>query len=202
MANINSDFEWTKGQSYELANKGAVIRQKGSRKEKFRPLDLWPDLYKDFARLDKPESCLRFANAWGLLKSPARDGAEETFSDWQSGIRAVRGWIRALDIEHSGEWSVVRTANSARIQAKIVSVDLLLRSGAPGTRPMLLLQPRTLLDAMLVRLAQIAATGGIIRECQQCGTPFEVGGNSMRSDSKFCKAKCRNRFNYERRTQK
>src|SRR5262249_10342071 len=141
--------------------------------------------------------------AFGLLTFRAQAGAEETIGDWRRHLRTVRTWVGFLDLNNEGAHSVIRTANSARTKAKLTSLDVELISGLPGEHPQLHLRPRTVLDAMLLQIAQKAASGASLLFCQQCGKQFEAGvAGQKRIVAKFCSPACRKRFNYERRAPK
>jgi len=105
----------------------------------------------------------------------------------------MRGWIQALGVDGAPAGFLSRQ--------KVASVELLFETHPLGRRA-ILLRPITLMDAMLLQLAQAQAGGGSIATCQQCGKWFEVGAEGKRKVAKFCSDQCRNRFNYERRTQK
>lgn len=206
MAKIEIDFEWTRGFAYELAGAkpALVIRQKGRRSERFWPLRTHESIALLFAKLDgSPEQCLQFASRWGLLgdQSPI-PGTEEEIDHWRHQIKFVQAWIQSLDAGHVVKPFVTKTGAVFRTRTKITSLDVLLSSGVPGARPAMVLQPRTLMDAMMLQLAQSAASGNEILACQQCGEWFEVGADTKRTVAKFCSDRCRFRFNYERRKQK
>jgi len=206
MAKLAIDFEWTRrradgGIGYECVDQ--KIRQVGRPSEKLRPLEIHPTLYLDFAKLSaapaKPltaeaiAECVKFAKTWGLLTMHAREGAEEDLHLWQREIKKMKGLIAMAPM--------IRTANSRRVRAHVTSVDISLESRLPDARPALVLQARTLLDAMLVQFAQSTASGNSLHVCAQCGEWFEVGAgaDAKRSVAKFCSDRCRNRHHYERR---
>lgn len=170
----------------QFADPGAEkwrICQNGRGQTTTRPLEIHNTLYTDFANLDgSPESCVVFANAWGLLTTPARAGAEEGLNVWQDKIRRMKMWI-----DMGARYGTARMAY----------LEVALQPPGPNGKPTLLLNPRTLFDAMLVQFAQSAATGNSVRTCAQCGRWFEVGGKTKRSISKFCTDACRNRYHYE-----
>jgi hypothetical protein len=196
MTTIDLEFEWTRGHAYEFGpslNDATVqvIRQSGRGRDRVYPLGIQKEqpLYLTFAMLDgSPSACAAFASAWGLLATPAKTGAAEPLSDWQREIKKMKSLVRMV--------GMVRTANSRRVQMRMTSIDVSLISGALGAKRALILQPRTLLDAMIVQLAQTQASGASLHTCAQCGLWFEVGGNAKRSVAKFCSVACKNRFNY------
>ena len=85
----------------------------------------------------------------------------------------------------------------------LTTVDVALLSGEEDSwdaKPALVLQPRTLLSAMLVQIAQSRASGASIHVCEQCQKWFEVGVGAKRAlVTKFCSDRCRNRYHYEQR---
>jgi hypothetical protein len=203
MAKIAIDFEWTRGFAYEIAGskRAPVIRQRGARSERFWPLQMHESLYLLFAKLDgSPEACLQFASRWGLLgdQGPVPT-TEEEVDHWQHQIKEVRALIRSLQAGLTGQ--NFANAFAARVRTRITSLDVLL-SFEPGSRPAMVLQPRTLTEAIKLQLTQSAASNNTILTCQQCNEWFEVGGDAKRSVAKFCSDRCRFRFNYERRVGK
>lgn len=201
MATLNIEFEWLRGHAYEAAKDPEgkrVIRQIGRGRDRFRPLEISPALYLTFAALDgSPEACVGFAQLWGLLTTPAHVGAAEPHDAWQREIKRMKSLISMA--------RMVRTANSRRIRLVMTSIEVALLSGeldAWDAKPALVLQPRTLIDAMIVQLAQSRASGNSLQNCEQCGRWFEIGASAKRNVAKFCSDRCRNRHHYERRIEK
>jgi hypothetical protein len=202
MTTIDVEFEWSRGRSYECGpsindKTTEMIRQPGRARDRFSPLGIQKEqpLYLTFASLDgSPDACVSFASAWGLLATPAKAGAEEPLATWQREIKKMKSLISVV--------GMVRTANSRRVQMRMTSIDVALVSGAPGANPALILQPRTLLDAMIVQLAQSQASGASLHTCAQCGIWFEVGGEAKRSVARFHSDACRNRFHYAQKIKK
>jgi hypothetical protein len=205
MTTIDIDFKWTRAcltsrsarsDTYKIDTAAQVIRQAdGVGRETFEPLTVPTKLYLAFAELDgSPESCVGFARAWGLLTTRAANDASEPLEVWRREIKEMKAWIRRVH--------VVRTENSRRIRMRMTSLDVALVSGEPNTKPALVLEPRTLLDAMHLQLAQSHASGAALQSCEQCKKWFEVGARGKRSVAKFCSDECRNRFHYERRIEK
>jgi hypothetical protein len=206
MANIDLDFEWTRGLTYECV--GGVIRQTSKKKERV-PFEKTTNLYSQFAELDVspedlPKACLGFAHRWGLLTTPASWdaekslGAQESLDTWRREIKKMKSLQSMV--------KMVRTANSRRVRLTLTTIDVALQSGEFddwNARPALVLQPRSLLSAMLLQLAHSRASGSSMRKCEECGKPFEVGiSASRRSIARFCSASCKNRNNYLRRIEK
>jgi hypothetical protein len=211
---IDIGFEWTRGLEYELVGEGAVraIRQVSLKSERYQPLsfDSKTPLYARFAKLDgSPESCLQCARAWGLLRTRATPDAVEPISDWQREIKKMRSTMSILATADEKPGGAVRTANSRRTRFKLTSIDVALISGEldyrdeNSGRPILVLQPRTLLDAMHLQLGKFVASDGSLQVCKQCGEWFERGASeSRRSIAIFCSEKCKNRFHYLERSKR
>jgi hypothetical protein len=203
---IDIGFEWTRGRIYEcgpsVENKGVqVIRQVGRGKDYFEPLKLPSKLFLAFANLDgSAEKCLGFARAFGLLTLPARDRASERLDGWQREIRNMKGSIAMLGATEHQKGGILRAVSSRRVVAKMAKIDVWLECPDPSARPVLVLKPGNLLEAMRLQLAQTIAGDGSLRPCQQCGKWFETGGEEgRRSIAVFCSEACKNRHHYLRR---
>jgi hypothetical protein len=199
VAVINVDFPWARGRTYEIvkpANDEPYIRQTGKNEKPEFPLQN-PHLYLDFAQLDgSPESCLRFAKAWGLLKTQAGIGEQERLSFWRDQIREMRQTIEGLR----------RTIEEHAVPPLgffvIDEVEVRLIINRLDGRPALSFQPRLLVRAMRVQLAQSIASGKSIDVCQACNKWFETGGRGAgvkRAKTKFCSDKHRNDYHYDQR---
>jgi hypothetical protein len=194
MATLDIGFEWSRAHAYECVpspnKKGdLLIRQKNKGRDPVRPLELPLDdpLAVIFANLEASgDACVRFAGAFGLLRTPASTGAAEGLSSWQTEIRKMKSLISMT--------SMVRSANSRNVRMNTASVDVALVS--VNEKRIMVLQPRTLLDAMLVQLTQSFASGSDIETCPFCQRWFERGGKARRGDAKFCDERCRNKFYY------
>jgi hypothetical protein len=210
MATLEIDFEWTKAfakspghAAYKFED--GKIRQVGRGKQRYSPLTN-QSLYLGFAQLDgSPAACVGFAQNWGLLLAPvslSRPPSEE-LSFWRSEIKRMRLSIQALP-------HVIRTVNDRGTFAGVGSINVLLVPGAgPNARPVMVMEPSNLLQAMSLEMAQAVAGGVSHADCAQCGKWFGRGGSrgsggsrSRRSISMFCSEACKNRHHYERRAGK
>jgi len=199
MAVIQIEFEWTRAfakapgaHCYEHAD--GKIRQISRGKQRYSPLAN-QSLYLDFARLDgSPPACVAFAEKWGLLVTPAssKEPASEDLSFWRAEIKKMQALIGMLP-------TVIRVANSRGTYARVGSLDVLLVPGTgPEARPVMVMEPRNLLQAMNLEMAQFVTGGGSLLICQQCGRWFEAGHGGKRVVARFCGDTCRNRFHYEK----
>jgi hypothetical protein len=198
--NINIDWQWGRGHRYDLgtASGEQVIRQVGQGRGRIRPLAAQRPLYLEFVALDgTPEACLAFASTWGLLASQPKDGVTEPLSAWRQEIKHLQLLIDRVP----GMFRLPHNFApiTSRWNLNVTKLDLVLVSGDPGQHPTLMIQPTTLLGAMLVQFAQAQAGGTSVRECVQCGKRFEVGGRGRkRSGAEYCSPACRYAAFYER----
>jgi hypothetical protein len=100
------------------------------------------------------DACLAFARAFGLLTTPAKAAAEEPLDVWRREIRRMKSLTTMV--------SAVKTENARRVLMRVVTIDigLFLFSGEshgnkvkPLIKPILMLQPKTLLAAMQLQFA-------------------------------------------------
>jgi hypothetical protein len=199
---IKIEFQWTRAfsktageRAYE--HRGGKIIQTGRGKQAYAPLANQA-LYLEFARLDpSPASCVEFAEKWGLLLEPAKTAnpPSEDLTLWRNEIRKMKYSIEALP-------RLIRVVNARGTFANVSKVDVLLVPGA-GTdaRPVMVLEPPNLLQAMNLQLAHAVSSGASLLTCQQCRRWFEGGRGpgAKRTVAKFCSDECRNRFHYEAR---
>jgi hypothetical protein len=200
MSTIQIDFEWTRAFAKTAgepayAIEGGKIRQIGRGKQRYSPLISNNSLFLDFAQLDgSPASCLSFAEKRGLLVEPASisNPPSEDLSFWRAEIKKMFSLVRMLP-------TVIRVVNSRGTYARVGKLNVLLVPGTgPDARPVMVMEPENLLQAMNLQLAQSVAGGAALIPCQQCGRWFEAGHGAKRTVAKFCTDSCRNRFHYER----
>ncbi len=122
-----------------------------------------------------------------------RDPPSEDLKIWQAEIKKMRRLVRALP-------QMIKIVNSIGAASRVGSVDVCLVPGTgPNATPVMMLEPRDLLQAMNLQLAQAVAGGSALLVCKQCGRWFEAGRGAKRTVAKFCSDGCRNRFHYEER---
>jgi hypothetical protein len=150
-------------------------------------------LYLAFAELDgSVDACLEFARAWGLLTQMPKAGAAEPLSLWRTEIKRLKwGLNNAVPRRF-------KSANSRRLSIPVGQLNVELISRDPGRRPLLWIEPASLLDSMRWQFAQARANGASGRACAQCGKSFEVSTHGKRVMSRFCSDPCRNRHHYDR----
>lgn len=162
-----------------------------------RPLEFFPSLFVEFARLDgSGESCAGFATTFGYLGLYPDDKADdrvmvggEPLILWQDAIDGMR---RNVDTWQANPTAFVpvREVRVARLEASLVPVD---------GRATLRIRPRSLIGAMQLQFAQAVASGLDIRNCRHCGNLFETGGGGRTRKARFCSDRCRSDFHVARR---
>jgi hypothetical protein len=198
------DIEWSRSLAYEITGAGNMrrIQPTGKRREQFEPLKIEGEkpLYLRFIELDgSEESLLRFAHAWGLLRSE-KQSTGEFIRDWRNdveGMKAMASNFGAFSEQTGDELQRVPPGT----MTKVTQLEVFLRAGTD--RPTFVLKPRHLLDAMLLQFCTFVAGDGSLGVCKQCHQPFERGGgDSRRSIAVFCSEKCKNRFHYLERSKR
>jgi len=139
-----------------------------------------------------PEGVLDFVRKFGPLTVEGMDTSKgEDVAGALQQVRLMSKVLRAAKHEH---YPLVMPKEPKSISLTIKIGD----SGSEGTS--LKLEPRTLLDAIWLQLAQVLAGDGEIRHCLHCGVWFAAGGQSgRRQDAKFCSDEHRIAYNNERR---
>jgi hypothetical protein len=207
VSRIEVGFTWTRAASYEVATvKGVpVIRQIGKRRETYRPLETeMSNLHLRFAELDySPEAFAGFATAWGLLETPAAEGAMERVDGWRREVQKMKGSISMFALKAAEPGGILRLRAGSRfgVQFKATKIDVVLLSAEGGARPTMVLQPPNLLSAIWLQLATAIAGGNSIRACAECNKWFHtgIGDKVRRSVAIFCSEECKNRHHYKQR---
>ena len=152
------------------------IKPKGKSERLYRPFEFHPTLYAEFAQLDGLlDSCLGFANRFGLLGFPQSKGGEPLY-DWQ---RAITGMADAIKL-----WQTDPLALKDRLT--IGSLHGSLEPVPPDGRLVFRLRPSSLHHGMQLQLVQAIGSGLTLKECEFCGRWFEAGGIHRRRDARFC----------------
>jgi hypothetical protein len=205
VSRIEVGFTWTRGARYEPATvKGApVIRQIGKQRETYRPLETeMSNLHLRFAELDySPEDFARFATAWGLLQTPAAEGAMEPVAFWRREVRKMKGCIAMFALKAAEPGGILRAGGSFGVRFKATKIDVVVLSAEGGAKPTMVLQPPDLLSAIYLQLATALDGGSTIRACAECKKWFHtgIGDKVRRSVAIFCSEECKNRHHYKQR---
>jgi hypothetical protein len=209
MSTIEIGFEWTRGGHYECGPAPTdktvqVIRQRDKRRETYRPLETeLSNLHLRFAELgSSPDAYVNFASAWGLLKTPAAEGAMETVDNWGREVGKMEGLISVLAPKNPQPGGILRSGPGIRFRA--TQIDVAVLSVEAGSRPTMILEPPTLLSAIYLQLANAVAGGNSIRVCAECSRWFHtgIGQKVRRRVAIFCSEECKNRHHYKHRKAK
>ena len=200
-------LRWLRAGAYEAADVEGVrvIRPIGERRYWVEPFKVEGGPLHMFVNLDGSEkSCVKFARAYGLLRTQSRNQAER-LDDWKKEIERMRGLISALQLRAHEDrpGGITLLGSSRKAPVELTSVAAIIVPGSSGKRPKLSLEPKTLLDAMYLQLGLFLSTDGSLQSCKQCGKWFERGTTkARRSIAVFCSEKCKNRFHYVERTKR
>lgn len=184
------DFEWQKdSKGYELVSvapskPSAVARRKaGGKLLSYRPMDKFPTLYGEFARIKTPEDVVSFCNRFGPLTNL---GLSPTKGKSISQVLVAAEVFRRLltfSQNHRKLLAAEFRCEGATIGTLIVSLVGDEITGALRLR----IVPRSMLDALTLQLAQKISGNIKARTCQYCSQWFEAGsGTGRRFDAKFC----------------
>jgi hypothetical protein len=200
---VEIGLEWSRARAYEAANVEGVrvIRPVGERLFSVEPFKIEGNkqLHVRFANLDGSEtSCVKFANAYGLLETRSRNQTER-LDFWKKEIRKIRDLISALQLQlnEGTPGGITLLGSSRKASVELTSIKAILVPGFSGEGPKLSLEPATLLHAMYLQLGMFLTADGSLRGCKQCREWFERGTTkARRSIAVFCSEKCKNRFHY------
>jgi hypothetical protein len=201
---IEIGLQWSKARAYEATNVGGVrfICPIGDRRYPVEPFKIAGDLHVRFANLDgSEESCVKFASAYGLLRS--REKAER-LDEWKREIRDIKLMISGLQLQviEDTPGGITLLGSSRKVSVRLTPIDAVLVPGSSDMRPKLSLEPATLRDALYLQLGK-SLTEGSLQPCKNCGEWFELGTTkARRSIAIFCSEKCKNHFHYVKRTKR
>jgi hypothetical protein len=173
------------------------VARRGGSLEPYRPLDRFDALYIQLTRARKPADVLDFVQRFGPL---TKDGLGEPggfcgYDDVELVLRhasAMRALIRDAE-EHvkqrqggpgpSLPTSMLEEKTGGNLTLGTLTYHLIID---PETRmPRLAFSPDSLLSALWLQFGT-AVSGGGLRYCQHCGTPFKTGPGGRRAGSSYC----------------
>ena len=215
MTTMKIDFTSKVAPAYSVRG-NLIVAGRGTMRE-VNPLEIHNTLYTQFAGLDDdPESFIGFISAFGpvtvegflegdqidlliwcrgwmeaLIEAAADDPKKVCITGWVTPgqDRVFRKYLLGkLKVPES---EILERQAISEIKNPAVSINAVIRPGAPDGRPTLSLSPNSLWDAMKLQFYQAIASGTQIKKCEWCGSWFEVGQGGKRGDAKFCKDNCR-----------
>jgi hypothetical protein len=176
--------------------------------EEYEPLKNCSGLYKEFENLkDSPEEYLRFANDYGLLRSPrphqinpSPQSLHENLSDWLNERNRMRRVIEAWEKCNNNE---SLEAFIERYSGRFGGVSLILRKSFDTTRPSLYLSPTDLRHAIELQFFQAISSNLQVQRCAVCPKWFTFGaGTGRRKSAHYCSDRCRKAAFLERKKSK
>jgi hypothetical protein len=206
MADIDLDFKWERDVSgYELVGptqqpvvvagqlvltERLHIIPKGGRLETYRPLKVFPPLYREFAKVADPSSALAFVKKFGPMTNLGQK------RDWGDDVnfflRQAKNMRHILAAYSKG-------GGSGPVRLRDFEIVLKFTDG----RLRFQLVPRGLLEALWLQLGLTFLTGASVKTCLHCGQFFEAGpGTGRRLDATFCSDAHRVTFNSLARTRR
>jgi hypothetical protein len=169
-----------------------AIVSASDRIERYRPLDHFDALFRDFVRFPAtPEGMRDFCGKFGLLEGPSLSSNLRAcaFAAMMRPMLAQRGMIeRAFNLFKSGDPSelVKRLKNNHLARARI---ELRLE---PDGRAKAVIIPEDLIGATWIQFALDADSRVRLHDCEQCGEWFRVGtGTGRRGTAKYCGNACK-----------
>jgi hypothetical protein len=199
------DLEWSFASQYVLRPVGrgrkrdlAIYPAEGAKITRYRPLEQYPALYAEFAKLDGCEqSCLQFAKTYGLLftdaHAPGRLNELETLGRWNSYIQGIKEIIHLCELSRRNPAEAFRQFGNQKIELLFDGrIDLSIKgSSSPATLDMRAVNLISAIEMQAV--ASILANRKSV-QCIECSTWFEIGGGARRSQSKFCSVRCKDGY--------
>jgi hypothetical protein len=197
------DLEWSCANEYVLRPVGrgstrdlAIYPAECAKFTRYRPLEQYPALYAEFAKLGGCEqSCLQFAERYGLLLSNGADRLNdcETLGVWNSYIQLVNKVIHLCQLSRSNPAEAFRQFGKQDIE---LLFDGRIFLSIKGSRSPATLDVRAV---NLISAIEMQAITSILADrrsvqCIECSRWFEIGGGARRSQSKFCSMRCKDNY--------
>jgi hypothetical protein len=202
------DLEWSVASQYDLRPVGrgpthdlAIYPAKGAKIARYRPLEQYPVLYAEFAKLDGSEqTCLQFAHKYGLLfadltrplGSGNDPGVFETLRNWKGSIKNVSEIIQRCELSRANPAEAFR--QFGKRDKSLFGVDLYLSMKGPHSPATLDIRGTALHSAIELQAITSILGGRRSVKCIECPTWFKIGGGARRSQSKFCSTRCKDSF--------
>jgi hypothetical protein len=203
------DLEWSVASQYVLqpVRQGptrdlAIYPAKGAKIARYRPLEQYPALYAEFAKLDgSKQTCLQFAHKYGLLFADLMrplglgndPGVFETLKNWKGSIKNVSEIIQRCELSRTNPAEAFR--QFGKQDKSLFGVDLYLSIKSPNSPATLDVRGvRFLVAAIELQAIQSILNARKSVQCIECTTWFEIGGGARRSQSKFCSTRCKDNW--------
>jgi hypothetical protein len=202
------ELEWSVASQYEFLPVGraqtryqAIYPAKNAKIRRYRPVDQYPALYAEFAKLDGSEnSCLQFAHKYGLLFTDLTrplglgndPGVFETLRHWRGYIKEVGEIIRRCELSRTNPAGAFR--QFGKQDKSLFGVELYLSIKGPKSPATLDVRGTSLLGALELQAIASILGGRRSVQCIECSTWFEIGHGARRAQSKFCSTHCKDTY--------
>jgi hypothetical protein len=169
----------------------AIYPAEGAEITRYRPLQKYPALYTEFAKLDGCEqSCLQFAKKYGLLFD---NGADETLGVWNGQIQRISETINLCKLSRSDPAEAFRRFGKQSIELWF-DARMFLSIKSSNSAATLDVRAVNLISAIEMQAITSILADHRSVQCIECPTWFEIGGGARRSQSKFCSKRCKDRY--------
>ncbi len=198
-------LEWSVASQYVLrpgpTGDLTIYPAEGAKLVRYWPLEQYPALYAEFAKLDgSDESCLQFAHKYGLLFADLTHPPEtwnaqcglETLGQWQGYIKDLREIIHRCELSRANPAEAFR--QFGKQDKSLFGIELYLSIKSTKSPATLEMRSRSLLDAIQLQAVAAILGGRKSVQCIECPTWFEVGNGARRSQSKFCSSRCKDEY--------
>ena len=168
---------------------------------RYRPLDQYPALYAEFAKLDgSKQRCLGFAHKYGLLHTDLtrrvdlgnNPGVLETLRHWKGQIKIIKGFIQRCELSRAQPTQAFR--RFANRDTLLFGVDLYLANKSPNSQASVDVRVSSLFAAIELQTITSIIQGRVSVQCIECSGWFEIGAGARRSQSKFCSTRCKDNY--------
>jgi hypothetical protein len=174
------------GETLLARREGYYLFANGGQAERYRPLDEYPVLFREFAEIPlTPDGVLAFANKYGFYDDlSTKDGVP--IIRWYSAIKLMNHIVRLW--KYNDEEELIDYFKRLDLGRASLKFEKSPRTGSLA----LYLEPKTLISAMWLQLVEVITSNVGIQKCARCTTWFRYGtGTGRRSTSQYCSDNCR-----------
>jgi hypothetical protein len=201
------DLEWAVASKYVLRSvrhgpsDSAICPAAGAVITRYRPLEQYPALYAEFAKLDgSKRCCLEFAHKYGLLFTdltrPLGLGNDprvfESLRTWKGYIKSVAGLIERCELSRSQPRQAFRHFGNRDVQ--VFGLELYVTNKSPNSPASIDMRATNLFAAIELQAVTSIMQGRVSVQCIECSRWFEIGAGARRSQSKFCSVRCKDTY--------
>jgi hypothetical protein len=201
------DLEWAVASKYVLRSAkhgpsdSAICPAADAVITRYRPLEQYPALYAEFAKLDgSKRRCLAFAHKYGLLHTnlmlPDGRGGDprvlETLRIWKGNVKSVADLIERCELSRSQPRQAFRQFGNRDV--KLWGLELYVTNKSPNSPASIDMRASDLLAAIELQAITSIMQGHKSVQCIECSSWFEIGAGARRSQSKFCSVRCKDTY--------